>query len=111
MDRLANGPSSIGRLGKHLTTNRKFSLGSTHNTTQQHGAAHAHSLAVVVVDAVGVGDEEETVPPFLVLLQVLEQRPREDTPVLQRNLETHTQHTTHLDKIRRSYTLKDFRNF
>lgn len=37
-----------------------------------------HRFAVVTVDEVRVWDEEEAVPPFLVLLQVLKKGARED---------------------------------
>ena len=46
-----------------------------------------YRFAVVIVDVVGVWNEDEAVPPFLVLLQILKERAREDGFVLQRNLQ------------------------
>lgn len=45
-----------------------------------------HRLALIEVDIIGVWDEEESIPPLLVVLQILEQRAREDGLILQRNL-------------------------
>ena len=45
-----------------------------------------YRFVVIVVNVVGVRNEEETVSPFLVLLQKLEQSSREDGPILQRGL-------------------------
>lgn len=46
-----------------------------------------HRFALVEVDGVAVWDEDETVPPLPVLLQVLEQAPGEDGVTRQRVLE------------------------
>lgn len=45
-----------------------------------------HRFVVIIVDIVRVWDEQEAVPPFLALLQVLKEWAREDRLVLQRNL-------------------------
>ena len=42
-----------------------------------------HRLALIEADGVGARHEDEAVPPLPVLLQVLEEVPREDGPVHQ----------------------------